>query len=212
MRYVLYNGWLLLPEPALYCFFPYIFVDNPWSIIAGREVIGFPKMLADFGPAPFAIPASAKTLAITVPGTGSQLHSAEFLTITNAGSTSTSTKTHTWTLTPADLARIDPALNFINSITPQGEFLRTAHLKQFRDGASSDNACYQAIIEGNFTMTNFRAKIAHAVIIEINAFHTLKIDENLGLLGSSSNIVPLSQFSATIDLKYENATTVFQNV
>ena len=29
-------------------FIPYIFVDNNWSVIAGREVIGYPKMYAKF--------------------------------------------------------------------------------------------------------------------------------------------------------------------
>jgi hypothetical protein len=45
-------------SPSTRSFVPYIFVDEPWSIVSGREVVGFPKMPGVF--------AKTKNLAQTV--------------------------------------------------------------------------------------------------------------------------------------------------
>ena len=38
-----------IPVPTeIAVFIPYIFVDNNWSVVAGREVIGYPKVRASF--------------------------------------------------------------------------------------------------------------------------------------------------------------------
>ena len=54
---------------------PFIFVDNSWSTISGRNVIGFPKVMAQFSPtpvlsaSPFNISASALVLDTHSPAT-----------------------------------------------------------------------------------------------------------------------------------------------
>ena len=45
-------GGLLIPDPLPELFFPFIYVDNSWSMISGRNVIGFPKVMAQFSPTP----------------------------------------------------------------------------------------------------------------------------------------------------------------
>jgi Acetoacetate decarboxylase (ADC) len=43
-------------------FVPYVFVDNDWSLVTGREVMGYPKMLGNFVPS--ASPTKVEVLAI----------------------------------------------------------------------------------------------------------------------------------------------------
>ena len=47
-----YACGLLLPAPMPELFFPYMFEDNSWSMLSGRNVIGFPKVYAQFRPTP----------------------------------------------------------------------------------------------------------------------------------------------------------------
>jgi hypothetical protein len=49
-------GGLLFPDMFPQICFPFIYVDNSWSMISGRNVIGLPKVLAQFQPA--ALPAA----------------------------------------------------------------------------------------------------------------------------------------------------------
>ena len=52
-RFVSFFG-LLFPMPLPELCFPFIFVDNSWSMISGRDVIGFPKVMAEFSFTPRA--------------------------------------------------------------------------------------------------------------------------------------------------------------
>jgi hypothetical protein len=48
-KFCLVSG-LLIPELIPEMFIPFNFVDNSCSMISGRNVIGFPKMTAQFNP------------------------------------------------------------------------------------------------------------------------------------------------------------------
>ena len=48
IKYRPFLGSILLPTLEVSTAFSLIMVDNPWSVISGREVIGFSKNLADF--------------------------------------------------------------------------------------------------------------------------------------------------------------------
>jgi Acetoacetate decarboxylase (ADC) len=48
-KYIGRHGWLW-PDEEVAVFCPFLIVDNPWSAFAGRDVLGFPKLLEKFTP------------------------------------------------------------------------------------------------------------------------------------------------------------------
>jgi Acetoacetate decarboxylase (ADC) len=209
-KYVLVGGWFLLPAPVIASFFPYIFVDNSWSLIAGRGIIGFPKLLADFhggGPnAPY--PIEAATLTIDSLSPGATLEMRNFVTISAAAATNPVSVRHSWALSEGDLALIEAGSVLPGSVA-RG-ILRTIHLRQLRDLRSPEEACYQSIVEGEFTASNFRIFSMPPAEIRLKRHDTLSIAAALGL-GADERLRPISQFAATCDLRYTGAATIFEN-
>jgi len=215
VKFILVDDFLLIPVPEIISFFPYIFVDNYWSAIAGREIIGFPKLLANFdwdttpaGPYPI----KAKTLAIDVFATNSQLLPLPAVEIRGAPATAQIPFESSFTL-PADLVgMLDPFLEAMLALEQQFDpgFLRTAHLKQLRDPAVPTEACYQAIVEGRYAISNLQPVDVSAAEVVVYPHATLSIADNLGLVGTSP-FTPLSQYGATCDMTYEQVTTIFVN-
>jgi hypothetical protein len=212
-KLVLVDDLFLLPAPEIICFFPYIFVDNAWSCFAGREVIGFPKLLAEFQvPAagvPYPIEARTQTIDAFAPA--SELRPRRFVTIAAAAGAATPL-VNSWTLPAAVVQQLPPVLQVPLALAQANNpgLLRTVHLKQFRDVGSPMNAAYQAIVEGRFTVSNLQAFNLPPAEITLIPQATLSIAINLGLIGPAP-FQPVSQFGATCDLRYSNATTVFVN-
>jgi hypothetical protein len=213
-KFVLVGG-ILLPAPAITCFFPYIFVNNAWSLIAGREVIGFPKLLGEFhhgNAAANPYPITAATLAIDAFGPNAVLQPRIFVTIDQATGPAPPMR-GTWTISSGDLAGLDSALQaalaFVEEVDP-GLF-QTVHLKQLRDPGAPDAACYQAIVEGKYMMSNPNPIALPPAQITLEHFATLSIATNLGLDTTTALLQPLSQFAMTCDFRYAGATTIFDN-
>ena len=88
VKFVQFWDLIWLPVPAMIGFLPYIYVDNVWSLIAGREISGFPKLLANFEiPSPQTnpplqpYPIEAYTLAFQYFGPNAHPQMVNFLTI-----------------------------------------------------------------------------------------------------------------------------------
>jgi hypothetical protein len=217
-KYILIDGLFLLPMPWLTAFFPYIFVDNPWSVIAGRDVLGFPKLIAKFVAAGKPYPISAETFAIDQFATNGELKSRQFIKIDAADGIASLPVHNSWGLSQDDLAALDPTLR--TALTPKPpiaagrspatQILRTVHLKQLRDPDTPTDACYQAIVEGAFEVENFQPVASPPAKIQLQQFATLSIGPTLGL-SPVMPLHPLSQFTAPCDLRYTGATTVFEN-
>jgi Acetoacetate decarboxylase (ADC) len=209
-KYVLVGGWFLLPAPVITSFFPYIFVDNSWSLITGREVIGFPKLLADFhdgGPdGPYPIDAATLTIDSLSPSATVKMRN--FVTISAAATTSPVAVQNSWALSEGDLAMLKAASVLQEAVAPG--ILRSIHLRQLRDLRSPEQACYQSIVEGEFTARNFRAFSMPPAEILLKRHDTLSIAATLGL-GADERLRPISQFAATCDLRYTGAATIFEN-
>src|SRR5271167_2671583 len=47
MKYIAFGGFLI-PDGEVAMFCPILIVDNPWSAFAGRDVLGYPKLLGSF--------------------------------------------------------------------------------------------------------------------------------------------------------------------
>jgi hypothetical protein len=210
-----------LPVPAIMGFFPYMFVDNSWSMIAGREVSGFPKLLASFAyPAQQAnqplqpYPIQASTLAFNTIGPGAQAQMFPFVTIQALaqGAPVNPRVNNNWTLSSAEIALLNnPAVAaaLASGLTTGPSLLRTVQLKQFRTAGSSTDACFQGIVEGQFSVSNLQFLNPQLAQIDINSYVTLSIAATLGL-GAAMPIYPISQYAATCDLLYSQEATIFE--
>lgn len=208
---------IFLPVPAIIGFLPYIYVDNVWSLIAGREVSGFPKLLASFqfpaaqpNPPLKAYPIQASTLAFETLGPGVQPQVVNFITI--AANQAAVPNRNVWALADQDLVGLNPAVAeaFTSFLATDPGLLRTVQLKEFRDPDSPMDASYQAIVEGQFSATNFQLLNPAPAQININSYVTLSIAANLGL-NPMMPLLPISQYAGTCDLTYSQEETLFVN-
>jgi hypothetical protein len=190
-------------------FIPYIFVDNPVELVAGREVAGFPKALAEI-----IIPKNhhhANSFAINVPsyakfGANTEFMVNRLLSIENQ-TPETDFKT--------DFKNIDKAKGKIKSflasfktvgfgtcnnvITDTGGTFKlfenftsnmlstqmpAVFLKQFRSASNDGKACYQAIVESAFSINGFHgASVLKAsnYTLNINHLDSFPVAKELGL-------------------------------
>ena len=206
-----------------YIFFAYLFVDNPWSMITGREVIGFPKLLARFNPLPsetssptFTVKASTNILSPFNPMTS--LHQREFLTIASSATTSPGlidplpNVVWPWShFGPGAAAFVPPGLQAVFSDVLSEFPMSTVQLKQFRDISGDSSACYQAIQTADFTVANLQpGALLPQMDITIPAYDSLKIAATLGIPVSNTGMVTsINQIQSRVDMTYSNVTNLF---
>jgi hypothetical protein len=208
-----------------YIFFAHLFVDNPWSMITGREVIGFPKLLAKFNPQPsekssptFSVKASTRILSPFNPATGLQSH--DFLTI--ASSATTSGRSFNIEAAPKVVwpwshfgrgaaAFVGPGLQTVLTDVLSEFPMSTVQLKQFRDISGDSSACYQAIQTAHFTVANLQPGASlPRMDITIPAYDSLKIAATLGIPVSNTGMVTsINQVQSQVDMTYSNITNLF---
>lgn len=171
-------------------FIPYIFVDNPMELIAGREVAGFPKALAEV-----IIPQDvhyANTFIINVPsyakfGINSKFVTNRLMSIERTCSTGDS----------PDKKVKDTCKKAINGITDIAYLFKNIigyvyslqmpaiFLKQFRSAKADGKACYQALVESSFVVNNFSGGwLLNASEYSLNITHldSFPLSEDLGLV------------------------------
>jgi Acetoacetate decarboxylase (ADC) len=210
LKYQLVGG-LLLPTAELACFFPFIFVDNPWSVIAGREVIGFPKELASFGLPPSGpYPINVATQVFAQYGGNTPLTWETFVTINAAASGSGAQQIPAGPWPWGELTGIDPVLGTMleQSGVLQESIFSTIHFKQFRDAEFGMKASYQALVQGSFNVTalNNMAPMPAAEIVIAN-HESLPIIQLLGL--PESNLAPLWQYILQCDMEFSNTRDLY---
>ena len=107
---------------------------------------------------------------------------------------------------------VDPiiATAFHSALAADPGLLRTVQIKEFRSPSSTTDACYQSIVEGQFSANNFQVLNPPPAQININSYATLSIAATLGL-NTSTPIYPISQYAATCDLVYNQEKTIFVN-
>jgi len=211
-------GGLLFPDLLPELFFPFIYVDNSWSMISGRNVIGFPKVMAQFSPTPVlgVNPLKIKVCALALdtysPTTELTWH--PIVEINPASSLAASQPlngTWPWAGLTADTA--DQILggmleNFLSSLPDEFQF-QTVQLKQFRDLPTG--ACFQAVVNTPFTPYNIGAvNPLPAVSITVNEYDSLKIPTSLGLQANTP-LQPLLQYSVSLDMRMDNGSNLFIN-
>ena len=214
LKYVFVAG-VLVPTAEVSVFFPLIYTDNSWSVIDGREVVGYPKMLAGFDPvpAPGPYPIQVRTQVFVSFGPNSPASFNPFIQIQSAPvAASPPMALPTWPWGQIDLGVLDVELQMLLQDSPlllQYDF-STIHLKQFRDAVDPTSACYQALVEGHAKAQNIRnpAFIPSAEVI-ITPYASLPLISSLGLGGT--NLPSNLPYSFTCDLNFEITRILFES-
>jgi hypothetical protein len=177
---------------------PYMFVDNPMSVLNGREDYGYQKAYGKLRPSPLP----GKTLPVT-----------ESVAVEAFGGVFGPLNTAHW----VKVIRVDPwvpALPLPTSppegspfqATVLGEILGTGvnqvFLKQFRDAEVAGKACYQHIVEApvRFEKPHVKLKLGQwRVEIQIPSPSSHPITEDLGV---TTHVTPFA-FELSSGLKLE---------
>jgi hypothetical protein len=216
--YTTVNGQEVLDHVAFYI--PYIWVTNPYTMVNGREVVGYPK---SFGWAQMA--SSLATMPDTLWADG--------LVLPTFAPTSEVTRERLFQLdkgpplketqsfkpgqgaaaTRAFLEKIKEVgggpgvdLNLILQLICDalGGHMPMVFLKQFRDCGDPTGACYQAIVEANATVQEFvgAGLLPNEWTIQLQQYANAKIIDDLGLLASPM-VLPVGfyiNYTFTMDL------------
>ena len=190
--------------PRELCIFtPYIYVDNVLPFITGREVYGFPKTLAAFND-----PAAPEVIGTLTLDTMSvkrmepneqnvwnrlwEITPTEEKTITRWGSQDEALNAvhnilfYEHLLSPLEDRLIEDALRFLQKIFGKDAFQsRFVNLKQFRDAAQQDKACYQAVVETPLIFQEWRGGgllgMDGAFTLTLNDIASIPFSSDLGL-------------------------------
>jgi hypothetical protein len=223
-KFVLIWG-VLFPEPWPEFFFPFIFVDNPWSMTSGRNVIGFPKVMAKFEPTavlavdPLRITVSAMVMKTHSPQT--KLDWAPIVEIEPVKGVAANVQA------PQDLwpwaglgARTRSALGSLVSdpyleenlqtlLQDFPEFFTTVQLKQFRNLPT--DACFQAVVNTPFTPENVEIpKLLPPVTIKVNKYASLDIPGSLGF-DAGKKLHPSLRYQVSLDMSMSHGENIFIN-
>jgi hypothetical protein len=216
-KFVWVSG-ILIPEPMPEFFIPFIFVDNSWSMISGRNVIGFPKVMAEFSPTPvlnanpFQISASALVLQTHAPTTKLDRRTIVSIDPVN-GQAQTPNGNDLWPWIGLAAGIANPLLNeYLQELLASIPYaFSTVQLKQFRDASSLTEACYQAVVATQFTPSNIGAPVAlPPVTVTVGQYASLDIPGSLGF-PADTPLQPLLQYAVTLDMRASNATNLFVN-
>lgn len=214
-RYDFAGGVWVPAEAAV--FIPYIFVDNAWSVVSGREVVGFPKVMASI-----SMPNSEnaqtgrfypmRIITDVFPRYGANTPQSACPIVeiesNQAGPHAPDMSSGTiWPWGVFNPREIDPALlPFLRDRT----HFSTIQLKQIRDAEHPELACYQALIQAEVGIDRIEPpRTLPAAQISIPCYDSLRIEEELGLKGEP--LQPLWQYTLNCDLSYGKVRNLFVN-
>jgi hypothetical protein len=211
-----YRAGVPIPVEAA-VFIPYIFVDNAWSVVSGREVVGLPKVMASFVVPKAEASETARLYPIRVMTDVFQKYSAKstqsacpIVEIENSPAGPMTDEVPAGTIWPWGVfnpSTVNPAfLPFLKD----GTRFSSVQLKQIRDAEQSDSACYQALVSAEFEVVRIGPlKRFPAAEISIPRYDSLRIEQELGLMGEM--LQPLWQYTVNCDLKYGKVRNLFVN-
>lgn len=217
-RFDLFDG-LLFPSLFPQLFFPYIYVDNPWSMVSGRNVIGFPKAMAQFKPtqmlgvSPLQITASTMAMEIHSPTTKLKLHP---IVEINTDQTAIAPAlpgngAWPWFGLASATSIFDPYIKQQSQtfLAKLPSLFSTVQLKQFRD--FSTDACFQAVVETPFEPSNVGLlKPLPPVSVTVHSYASLDIPGDLGF-PSGQPLQPAQQYSVSLNMRMSGGRDLFIN-
>jgi hypothetical protein len=214
-KYVSVSG-VQFPEPIPEWTIPFIFVDNSWSMISGRNVIGFPKVMAHFSPTPvlnanpFNISASALVLETHTPTT--KLDWRPIVKIDSVKGPAPP-PAGIWPWIGLEAGLVNPLLNEYLQVLLANvpNAFSTIELKQFRDASSLTDACYQAVVATRFSPSNIGTPAAlPAVTVTVGQYESLDIPGSLGF-PANTPLQPLQQYAVSLDMSAPSSVNLFVN-
>lgn len=178
-------------------FCPYLFVDNPMSLVGGREVFGYPKSGGRFAPAD----ASGDDITVRVfggdfgPSNTAQWHPLlrvrkDTLNAGPPGQVISGAAAIVKALTPALLSAPpldgilpDPAATTAFLSELQAGRMSQVFLKQFRDVADGQRACYQQVVEAPVQTANTDLQLTGAPwTVTVDPLDSHPLTAELGLV------------------------------
>jgi len=218
------NGKFVASSLAYY--FPFIYVDNDWAIATGREVFGYPKTESEmkFGAAGEREIFSLTTLALPVEGRTEQARKVKLVEIVETE------KLSGWKRIVSEVTGVVSELAELvvgpGGVASQGNngvvaslfdtFLKEkvgiVSLKQFRDAAKPDLACYQAVVQTDFLIDKWHkmALLPGKYAARIACVDSMPIVSALGLTVDADGLVESMQpFAMVYDCTVTTGTNLF---
>jgi hypothetical protein len=212
MKYVGRRG-LLWPDGEMAVFCPFLVVDNPWSAFAGRDVLGFPKLIGEFKPFPETSPfTTISTEVFRYPPLREQESTVLPVVKIEPGAQEIKAPDQNWPWGGIDdelLRDAEQVLGKSLAFTPA--FFECVQMKQFRDAMNPFEACYQAILQA-VTFVEFAGELADlpAAQVTLNDYGTFDLAKRLGL-PSGAPLTPISQYKVECSFSYMDVITLFTN-
>lgn len=203
---------VLIPDPIPELFMPFIFVDNSWSMISGRTVIGFPKVMAQFSSVPAANAAPFHITASALALTSFQKTKLDWKPIVKIDSSTGPAQPISdglWPWIGLGAEVVDPILQDFPVNFPAA--FSTIQLKQFRDAQCPDEACYQALVGTPFTPTKVGLPtLLPPVTVTVEQYASLDIPGTLGFKPGVP-LQPTLQYAMKFGMTIGSATNIFVN-
>ena len=190
---------------------PYLFVEPMPAVIAGREVYGFPKELADITFDDAGVKFAAESLVIPTYGRNNPVVRRKVVDVTPTGPIIRTQVSGNL----ADFTRdvIDKVLGVLNlavagtlgvATTTGFTDVPFALLKQFRAAEDPLGACYQAIVRtvGTGDAFQYGQFLTGIINVRVPRFDSLRIEDTLGLfdpLGLGQPFHPLLSLAMKLD-------------
>jgi hypothetical protein len=206
-------------------FVPAVFVDTSAAVAEGREVYGFPKLLARcIAPKKADDPAffSVTTDIYQGDAKGRRLQPAEIFRAKRHDSDKLGDQHATWGAWFDAISGMRDLLKVHSEQKRFGDGLREkVHLfssdqrllvlKQFRDAADATRACLLQIVECPITVTGFRGAglVAGDWTVSIARFPKFTLASDLGIVGDGAPVKPIAVYWVKLDCRLENGIVVW---
>lgn len=191
-------------------FAPYVFVDHPLSLIAGREVLGMPKHLAVFEPndAPANLDhMTIRTMVVRHAGETSPVEQAPLVHIRRSDDESTGLLSELGSLPLVEVVRSSVDKLIHGATAPIGTLLHTLFgrphvrffsLRQLRDGKDPARAAFHEVTCARMDLGEVSVRSpSNRHTIEIVKYDSHRIADELGL--ASGLIKPAAELEVHID-------------
>jgi hypothetical protein len=214
LQYLYFGDWLV-PDGQLTMFCPFLIVDNPWSAFSGRDVLGYPKLLGNFGPFSQQKPyTTISTLAFAPGQPKASLQPVVKIDRSQAGAPR---PRGNWPWGDLDFNRLRPAHQPLEkSLVYEAGILPTVQMKQFRDAEDPENACYQAILESETLIESIsdmgELPPTQVTIMDYPGedYPGLDLAASLGI-ESGKPLQPISQYYLECSFNFGDVVTLFVN-
>jgi hypothetical protein len=214
MKYVAFGG-AFLPDGEVAVFCPLLIVSNPWSAFAGRDVLGFPKLLGSFDPfSPTSPFTSVSAEVFTSFTSGVEARPQPVVEIASAGrgakAAGLPARKWPWGHIEDELLEIVRRDLGRTLVFSPGAF-ECVTMKQFRDAMLPFNACYQAILQSS-TFVEFTGDLAALppARITLNDFPSFQLAASLGI-PAGRPLTPISQYHLECSFGFGDTITLFAN-